>query len=282
MPAVSGAGGRLDRLSGLEGTRVRARMGVLAGRADCSICESASWASRSKGARSSRASASCARNSTSRGLAAFEPHFWLSAEWFSPDGVPGVAIPFYLAHPRLEKLERAQMLEVEGGTPDWCMKILRHEAGHAIDNAYRLRHAAAPAAGVRPVLHAVPGLLHAEALQQELRAAPGQLVRPEPSRRGLRRDVRRVADPGCRLAHPLRRLAGAEEARLHGDADDRARGQADAGAEPPEAGAAAEPAQDAARALRAQAPPLRAAPSPLLRSRSPQAVLRSRRSTPAT
>ena len=75
---------------------------------------------------------------TSRGLS-FQPHFWLSAEWFSPDGVPGVAIPFYLAHPRLEKLERAQMLEVEGGTPEWCMKILRHEAGHAIDNAYKLR-----------------------------------------------------------------------------------------------------------------------------------------------
>jgi hypothetical protein len=74
-----------------------------------------------------------------RGLSSFEPHFWLSAEWFSPDGVPGVAIPFYLAHPRLEKLERTQMLEVEGGTPEWCMKILRHEAGHAIDNAYRLR-----------------------------------------------------------------------------------------------------------------------------------------------
>jgi hypothetical protein len=74
-----------------------------------------------------------------RGLNSFEPHFWLSGEWFSPDGVPGVAIPFYLAHPRLEKLERTQMLEVEGGTPAWCMKILRHEAGHAIDNAYRLR-----------------------------------------------------------------------------------------------------------------------------------------------
>ena len=53
--------------------------------------------------------------------------------------MPGVAIPFYLAHPRLERLERTQMLEVEGGTPEWCMKILRHEAGHAIDNAYRLR-----------------------------------------------------------------------------------------------------------------------------------------------
>jgi hypothetical protein len=74
-----------------------------------------------------------------RGLSSFVPHFWLSAEWFSPDGVPGVAIPFYLAHPRLERLERAQMLEVEGGTPEWCMKILRHEAGHAIDNAYKLR-----------------------------------------------------------------------------------------------------------------------------------------------
>src|SRR3954451_7396941 len=74
-----------------------------------------------------------------RGLQAFKPHFWLSDEWFSPDGVPGVAIPFYLAHPRLERLERTFMLEVEGGTPEWCMRILRHEAGHAVDNAYKLR-----------------------------------------------------------------------------------------------------------------------------------------------
>jgi hypothetical protein len=73
-----------------------------------------------------------------RGLV-FRPHSWLSDEWFTPDGVPGVAIPFYLAHPRLMRLEESQMLEVEGGTPDWCMRILRHEAGHAIDNAYRLR-----------------------------------------------------------------------------------------------------------------------------------------------
>ena len=69
----------------------------------------------------------------------FRPHFWLSTEWFTPDGVPGIAVPFYLAHPRLERLEREQMLEVEGGTPEWCMRILRHEAGHAIENAYRLR-----------------------------------------------------------------------------------------------------------------------------------------------
>ena len=74
----------------------------------------------------------------SRGIT-FQPHAWLSSEWFSPDGVPGIAIPFYLAHPRLMKLEEAQMLEVEGGTAPWCMKILRHEAGHALDNAFALR-----------------------------------------------------------------------------------------------------------------------------------------------
>jgi hypothetical protein len=67
------------------------------------------------------------------------PHVWLSEEWFSPDGVPGIAVPFYLAHPRLEKLERHIMREVEGGNTRWFMRILRHEAGHAVDNAYRLR-----------------------------------------------------------------------------------------------------------------------------------------------
>ena len=67
------------------------------------------------------------------------PHYWLSDEWFTPDGVPGVAVPFYLAHPRLARLEQAQMVEVEGGTPEWCMRILRHETGHALENAFRLR-----------------------------------------------------------------------------------------------------------------------------------------------
>jgi hypothetical protein len=68
----------------------------------------------------------------------FRPPVWLSSEWFSPDGTPGIAIPFYLAHPRLIKLEARQMLQVEGGTAAECMRILRHEAGHAIDTAYRL------------------------------------------------------------------------------------------------------------------------------------------------
>jgi len=72
----------------------------------------------------------------------FNLHFYLSDEWFTPDGATAIAIPFYLAHPRLEKLEETQMLEVEGGEHEWCMRILRHEAGHAIDNAYRLRRRA--------------------------------------------------------------------------------------------------------------------------------------------
>ncbi len=72
-----------------------------------------------------------------RGLR-FRPHVWLSNEWFSPEGVPGIAIPFYLAHPRLRRLERRQMLEVEGGTREECLRILRHECGHALQHAYVL------------------------------------------------------------------------------------------------------------------------------------------------
>ncbi len=70
----------------------------------------------------------------------FYPHVWLSDEWFAADGVPGFAIPFYLAHPRLIKLEKKFMLEAEGSSEVDCMKILRHETAHALDTAYRLRY----------------------------------------------------------------------------------------------------------------------------------------------
>lgn len=73
-----------------------------------------------------------------RGFKYFRPHCWLADEWFSPDGVPGIAIPFFLAHPRLKRLEHEFMLEVEGGSLRHCMKLLRHEAGHALLNAYQL------------------------------------------------------------------------------------------------------------------------------------------------
>ena len=66
------------------------------------------------------------------------PHAWISSEWFSPDNTPGIAIPFYLAHPRLMKLEKKMILDVEGGTWSECMAILRHEAGHTVQHAYQL------------------------------------------------------------------------------------------------------------------------------------------------
>lgn len=69
----------------------------------------------------------------------FRPYVWLSTDWFTPDGITGFGVPFFLAHPRLARLERNQMFEAEGSTRDWCMKLLRHESAHAVDNAYRLR-----------------------------------------------------------------------------------------------------------------------------------------------
>lgn len=72
-----------------------------------------------------------------RGIA-LKMHGWLSDEWFSPTETPGVAFPFYLAHPRLMRLERKMMLEVEGGTRRECMQLLRHEAGHVVEYAFAL------------------------------------------------------------------------------------------------------------------------------------------------
>jgi hypothetical protein len=70
------------------------------------------------------------------------PHCWLALEWFSPDGVPGIAVPFYLAHPRLRSLQRRFAGEAEGGNAQELRRLLRHEAGHAVDTAWRLRRRA--------------------------------------------------------------------------------------------------------------------------------------------
>lgn len=67
-----------------------------------------------------------------------KPVFFLSDEWLSPGDQAAIGIPFFLAHPRLRALESRMMFEVEGGTAAWCLRLLRHEAGHAIDHAYRL------------------------------------------------------------------------------------------------------------------------------------------------
>ncbi len=73
-----------------------------------------------------------------KGLKRVRAHGWISSEWFSPGNTPGIAFPFYLAHPRLMRLERKMIIDVEGGTHAECMRILRHEAGHVLQHSYAL------------------------------------------------------------------------------------------------------------------------------------------------
>ncbi|MCP4257627.1 MAG: hypothetical protein GY774_08905 [Planctomycetes bacterium] len=68
----------------------------------------------------------------------FHPPCYLADEWLCPEGEPIIGIPFCLAHPRLKHIEQKMMHEVEGGTDASCMRLLRHEAGHAINYAYKL------------------------------------------------------------------------------------------------------------------------------------------------
>jgi Putative zinc-binding metallo-peptidase len=70
---------------------------------------------------------------------AVHPACYLGDEWFSPDEVAAIAIPFYLAHPRLQSLEKKMMMEVEGGRdPEDTMRFLRHECGHAVCHGFGL------------------------------------------------------------------------------------------------------------------------------------------------
>ena len=153
------------------------------------------------------------------------PDCYLGDEWFSPEGVPAIAIPFYLAHPRLKTLEMHLMMEVEGGTPEWCQMLLRHECGHAVNHAYRLSarqdwQERVWKSGDR--VHA--GNLHAASLQQELRAAPAELVCAGSPGRGFFGNLRGLAgQPAGRLAKEVPRVEVAGEARVHphGDAGGR-------------------------------------------------------------
>lgn len=72
-----------------------------------------------------------------RGLA-FRPPCYLGDEWFSPEGIPAIALPFYLAHPRLIQLERKLIGEAEGEDRGEAMRLLRHECGHAVVHAFGL------------------------------------------------------------------------------------------------------------------------------------------------
>lgn len=71
----------------------------------------------------------------SRGLR-FHPPVYLSDQWGCPDGTPLIGVPFYLADPRLERIEDDFAEGIESDQES--MRFLRHEAGHAFNYAYRL------------------------------------------------------------------------------------------------------------------------------------------------
>ncbi len=71
-----------------------------------------------------------------KGFRHFRPDIYVADEWFSPDGVPAIAVPFYLLSPALTGLEKSMMREAEGESDEECMRLLRHEAGHAFDHAW--------------------------------------------------------------------------------------------------------------------------------------------------
>ena len=68
---------------------------------------------------------------------AFKPNIYLSDGWGCPNEVPAIGVPFHLADPALcSLLQRMGGIEVENDAT--MMMILRHEAGHAFNYAYRL------------------------------------------------------------------------------------------------------------------------------------------------
>src|SRR5690606_15863840 len=140
----------------------------------------------------------------------------------------------------------------------------------------------APVAGaVRAVVPPLPRVLPAQPGQPPLRPAPEALLRPEPSRRGLRRDLRRLAPSPLRLAEAVRGVAGVAEARVRGRADGRAARPHRAGPPPADGGAALLGADDAGRALPAQARVVRAGLPDQLRPRAAAALLRQPAAPPA-
>ena len=75
------------------------------------------------------------RELEARGLHRFRPACYLSDEWACPDREPIIGIPFYLADPKLQAIERS-LNDLEDERE--ILMYLRHEAGHAFNYAYEL------------------------------------------------------------------------------------------------------------------------------------------------
>jgi hypothetical protein len=67
-----------------------------------------------------------------KGLNRFRPRCYLTDEWGCPNMEPVIGIPFYLADPKLQRLE-SEMNDIEDSRQ--IMMYMRHEAGHAFHYA---------------------------------------------------------------------------------------------------------------------------------------------------
>ena len=87
-----------------------------------------------KGTRVEKLVAELYRELEAKGIR-FRPPVYLSDQWGCPDETPLIGVPFYLADARLERIEA----EMAGGVEDdqEALRYLRHEAGHAINYAFR-------------------------------------------------------------------------------------------------------------------------------------------------
>jgi hypothetical protein len=114
-----------------------------------------------------------------RGLKRFRPVCYLTDQWGCPDQQPVLGIPFYLADPKLQKIEKA----ADALESDRQIMMYMRQRGRA---CLQLRLSAVHHAGMaRPVRAVLPDLsrrIPPGAVQQALRAAHRRLVRTEASR----------------------------------------------------------------------------------------------------
>ena len=197
-------------------------------------------------------------------------------EWFCPDGVPGDRDPVLPrppapGPPRAEPDARGRGRHRASGACRSCATRPATPSRTPIGLRRRPRRRELFGRTSQPY----PEYYSPKPYSKSFVHPPRRLVRPEPSRRGLRRDLRGVAHPGLRLGAratragpPCRKLEYVDEvmAQTRGPA-----APVETRRMPLEPLSAS--TQDAARALRAAARPLRRRPPDVLRPRPAAALL---------
>ena len=140
-----------------------------------------------------------------KGLKKFRPLCYLTDEWGCPSGEPVIGIPFYLADPKLARLEK-EMNDLEDERE--ILMYLRHEAGHAFNYTYELYKTPEWRDLFGPFRRPYRDNYRPIPFSRRYRAAHRGLVRAEAPGRGLRRDLRRVADAALAVAQEVQGVAG--------------------------------------------------------------------------